>query len=84
MSNAVLELRGVGAELPYQGGWAPVLRDVSFSIAEGEIVGLVGESGSGKSMTARTIVRLLPKGSKLSGKVLRRRHGDSAEWPRAS
>ena len=70
MSSAVLELRGVGAELPYRGGWAPVLRDVSFSIAQGEIVGLVGESGSGKSMTARTIVRLLPKGTTLSGKVL--------------
>ncbi len=70
MSSAVLELRDVGAELPYRGGWAPVLRDVSFSIAQGEIVGLVGESGSGKSMTARTIVRLLPKGSTLSGKVL--------------
>ena len=70
MSSAVLELRGVGAELPYRGGWAPVLRDVSFSIAQGEIVGLVGESGSGKSMTAKTIVRLLPKGTTLSGKVL--------------
>ena len=60
MSSAVLELQAVGAELPHQGRWAPVLRDVSFTIAEGEIVGLVGESGSGKSMTARTVVRLLP------------------------
>ena len=33
-----------------------VLRDVSFSISEGEIVGLVGESGSGKSTIARTLL----------------------------
>jgi oligopeptide/dipeptide ABC transporter ATP-binding protein len=70
LSNAVLEVRGVAADLPHHGRLVPVLRDVSFSIAEGEIVGLVGESGSGKSMTARTVVRLLPKGSKVTGRVL--------------
>lgn len=47
-----------------------ILRDVSFSIAPGEAIGVVGESGSGKSMTARAIARLEPKGSSLSGSVI--------------
>ena len=43
-------------------GGVPILRDVSLSIAPGECLGLVGESGSGKSMTALSIMRLLPGG----------------------
>lgn len=37
-----------------------ILRNVSFDIYKGEILGLVGESGSGKSVTAKTILKLLP------------------------
>lgn len=46
-----------------------ILHDVSFSIAAGEIFGLVGESGSGKSMTALSVMGLLPKGAQCSGSV---------------
>ena len=35
----------------------------------GEIVGVVGESGSGKSMTAKSVLRLLPKTARLTGSV---------------
>lgn len=45
------------------------VRDLSFSVAEGEIVGVVGESGSGKSVTALSIMRLLDK-AKYGGKIL--------------
>jgi oligopeptide/dipeptide ABC transporter ATP-binding protein len=38
---------------------------VSFSVAEGEVLGLVGESGSGKSMTCRSIMRLLPSSARI-------------------
>ena len=49
------------------------VRDVSFSIAQGETLGLVGESGSGKSVTALSIMRLLrPPGRIASGAVLYR------------
>jgi peptide/nickel transport system ATP-binding protein len=45
----------------------PILRDVSLTIAPGEIFGLVGESGSGKSMTALALMGLLPQGARVSG-----------------
>jgi peptide/nickel transport system ATP-binding protein len=46
------------------------VRDVSFSIAPGEVLGLVGESGSGKSITSLAIMRLLPPQARVSGDVL--------------
>ncbi len=50
-------------------GGMPILRDVSLSIAPGECLGLVGESGSGKSMTALSVMKLLPGGSEMSGDI---------------
>jgi len=38
----------------------PVVEDLSFDLAEGEILGLVGESGSGKTVACRALMRLLP------------------------
>jgi len=43
---------------------------VSLEIYEGEVLGIVGESGSGKSMTALSILRLLPPGARIGGEVL--------------
>ncbi len=48
---------------------APVLREVSLDIAPGRVLGLVGESGSGKSMTALSIMRLMPRGAIASGRI---------------
>ncbi|RWK94753.1 MAG: ABC transporter ATP-binding protein [Mesorhizobium sp.] len=50
-------------------GDAPILRDVELSVAPGEVMGLVGESGSGKSITALTVMRLLPWAARASGRV---------------
>jgi len=48
----------------------PILRDVWLDIGAGKVVGLVGESGSGKSMTALSMMQLLPQGSDVSGEIL--------------
>jgi ABC-type oligopeptide transport system ATPase subunit len=45
------------------------VRDLSFSIAPGEVLGLVGESGSGKSLTSLAIMGLLPPAAELSGEI---------------
>ena len=68
--DILLELRNVVTEVPVDGGFVPVVRDVSFAVRRGEVVGLVGESGSGKSMTARSILRLLPPGGRTRGTIL--------------
>ncbi len=46
-----------------------ILDEVSLTVAPGEILGLVGASGSGKSMTALSIMRLLPARARISGEV---------------
>ena len=47
-----------------------ILKDVSLSIAPGEIHAVTGESGSGKSMTAFTVMQLLPNGARATGQVM--------------
>jgi peptide/nickel transport system ATP-binding protein len=50
-------------------GSAPILKDIDLTIEAGEVMGLVGESGSGKSMTALTVMQLLPNAAHAKGRV---------------
>ncbi|RWX66538.1 ABC transporter ATP-binding protein [Mesorhizobium sp. M4B.F.Ca.ET.089.01.1.1] len=50
-------------------GDTPILKGVELAVAPGEVMGLVGESGSGKSMTALTVMRLMPFAARASGRV---------------
>ena len=49
-----------------------ILNNISLEVGKGEIVAITGESGSGKSMTALSVMQLLPIGSVQSGSIFRR------------
>src|SRR5260221_2510201 len=46
------------------GGWHPAVRDVSFVVQRNETLAIIGESGCGKSVTALSIMRLVPQGNR--------------------
>ena len=68
----ILIVDNVSVSYTVDGKTNSILDSISFSIKQGEIVALVGESGCGKSITAQTILRLLPYpyGEITSGSVL--------------
>ena len=57
----VLDIRGLTVRLPAGADRANAIEDVSLTVRQGEIVCIVGESGSGKSVTAFTVMGLLPR-----------------------
>jgi peptide/nickel transport system ATP-binding protein len=68
--ETILEVKNLTTEFATPAGPLTATDDVSFSLGRGKALGIVGESGSGKSVTARSIMRLLPKSNVLtSGEV---------------
>jgi len=57
---SLLEVKGLTTAFKTGRGEVTAIEDVSFTLSEREILGIVGESGSGKSVTALTIMGLLP------------------------
>jgi peptide/nickel transport system ATP-binding protein/oligopeptide transport system ATP-binding protein len=57
---ALLEVKNLRTYFSVEGGTAKAVDGVDFTIRENEVFGLVGESGSGKSVTALSILRLIP------------------------
>ncbi len=56
----LLSIENFSAGFSFEGKTTPAVKNISFSVKKGEIVGLVGESGSGKSVTALSILQLIP------------------------
>ncbi|MEM7445866.1 MAG: ABC transporter ATP-binding protein [Pseudomonadota bacterium] len=60
MTSQLLEIDGFSLGFNTEAGMISVVEELSFDVAQGETVGLVGESGCGKSVTAMSVMRLLP------------------------
>src|SRR5580700_933422 len=72
MAEPLLELKNLSVAFDTNRGQIRPVRDVAFSIYPGQTLAVVGESGCGKSVTALSILRLIPSppGKVLGGKVL--------------
>ncbi|QTF91991.1 ABC transporter ATP-binding protein [Halomonas sp. BM-2019] len=64
-TQALLNAENLNVAFRTEGGWVQAVKEASFTIGKGELVALVGESGSGKSVTARTLMGLLPQSARL-------------------
>ena len=81
-SDPLLAIEDLTVAYRVEGELQPAVRNISFSIEQGQTYGLVGESGSGKSTIALAVMRYLPEGAQvLQGRI--RLHGeDLLELPR--
>lgn len=72
MSKNLVEFRNLKTYFYTEGGVVKAVNDVSFNIREGETIAIVGESGCGKSVTAMSMIKLVPTppGKIISGDVL--------------
>lgn len=70
--SSLLDIKGLVTSFDTDSGWVRAVDGISFSVEGGKTVGLVGESGCGKTVTAMSIIDLLPKpsGHVLEGEVI--------------
>ena len=70
MSAPVVDIRDLHVTFDTDAGAVRAVKGVSLHVAAGEVLAIVGESGSGKTVTARSILGLLPQTARTSGAVL--------------
>lgn len=73
--NTILEIRNMNISFSqYQKGTKqtklPVIRDLSLTVHQGEMVAVVGSSGSGKSLLAHGVMGILPYNAEMGGEIL--------------
>lgn len=66
----LLEVEGLRVTLPSASGPVTVVDRVDFVVDQGQVLGLAGESGSGKTMSALAVLGLLPRRSRVEGRVV--------------
>ncbi|MGI9220332.1 MAG: dipeptide ABC transporter ATP-binding protein [Woeseiaceae bacterium] len=69
MSKPLLSVKDLNVSFASRAGNTHAVKNVSFEVAPGEIVGIVGESGSGKSVSCRAVLGLLPDSAKVTGQI---------------
>ncbi|RAN76041.1 ABC transporter [Bacillus sp. SRB_336] len=68
-ARVVLEVKDLSIRFPSRYGDTAIVDKVSFTVREGETMGLVGESGCGKSITSLAVMGLLPKAAEVTGSI---------------
>ncbi len=79
--TTLLEVRNLTTAFPGQAGETRVVDDLSFKLDRGEVLALVGESGSGKSMTALSLLRIVPKPGRVIGGEIKLQGEDLLRLP---
>ncbi|MBR4443729.1 MAG: ABC transporter ATP-binding protein [Clostridia bacterium] len=69
-NNTILQVEDLSVNFHTPAGVVHAVSHVNFTLHEGEVLGIVGESGSGKSVTAKALMRLLPKTARVSGSII--------------
>jgi peptide/nickel transport system ATP-binding protein len=69
-TEPAVDIRDLRITFDTDGGTVQAVRGVDLDVQPGEVLAIVGESGSGKTVTARSILRLLPETATLSGAVM--------------
>ncbi|AWB95397.1 glutathione ABC transporter ATP-binding protein [Agromyces badenianii] len=68
--STVVDIKNLGVSFATDAGAVKAVDDVSLSVDRGEVLAIVGESGSGKTVTAKTILGLLPETATTRGAVV--------------
>jgi oligopeptide/dipeptide ABC transporter ATP-binding protein len=81
MNQPLLNIEHMTTKFPTKRGLVTAVNDVSFSVAQGEILGIVGESGCGKSTVLRSILRLIAKPGRVTDGTVHFRGQDLLKLP---
>ncbi len=66
----LLSIKNLSIQFSHEGGINTAVNNISVDVVQGKILAIVGESGSGKSVTALSLLQLLPKQARVRGEIL--------------